>query len=164
MEEIILNKASCPVTDYVLKKKIILYNDEQKMLIFKDDKYIKLPKEEYLNNVKIDSGLEQSLSVNFEDEKLIQLVSFISYYNHFKNQNNKLTRISRKVVNEYYAYNIEFTQNLTNKILDSEYVLKKEYLPYIVYINEFLKSNYVVMKEDIEAVKKLQKKLKYEII
>ena len=124
MEQIILKKAYYPVMDSVLKRKIILYNSEHKILVLNDSRKIKLPKDAYYEN-----------------------------------------KISRELINEYYAYNIEFNQDVINSIWNSEYISSNNFLPYIINIDDFIEINpKLINVEDIEAVKTLQKKLKYEII
>lgn len=165
MEQIILKKAYYPVMDSVLKRKLILYNNEHKILVLDDSRQIKLPKDAYYENKIIDHKIEEILSMQLDDKKIIELVTIINYYSHFVEQNNKLNKISRELINEYYAYNIEFNQDVINSIWNSEYISSNNFLPYIINIDDFIKINSkLVNVEDIEAVKTLQKKLKCEII
>ena len=165
MEQIILKKAYYPVMDSVLKRKIILYNSEHKILVLNDSRKIKLPKDAYYENKIIDHKIEEILSMQLDDKKMIELVTIINYYSHFVEQNNKLNKISRELINEYYAYNIEFNQDVINSIWNSEYITSNNFLPYIINIDDFIEINpKLINVEDIEAVKTLQKKLKYEII
>lgn len=165
MEQIILRRAYYPVMDSVLKRKLILYNNEHKILVLDDSRQIKLPKDAYYENKIIEHKIEEILPIKLENKKIIELVTIINYYSHFVEQNNKLNKISRELINEYYAYNIEFNQDVINSIWNSEYISSNHFLPYIINIDDFIKINSKLVNiEDIEAVKTLQKKLKYEII
>lgn len=165
MEQIILRRAYHPVMDSILKRKLILYNNEHKILVLDDSRQIKLPKDAYYENKIIEHTIEEILPIKLENKKMIELVTIINYYSRFLENNNKLNKISRELINEYYAYNIEFNQDVINSIWNSEYISSNNFLPYIINIDDFIKINSkLVNREDIEAVKTLQKKLKYEII
>lgn len=161
MEQIILRRAYYPVMDSVLKRKLILYNNEHKILVLDDSRQIKLPKDAYYENKIIEHKIEEILPIKLENKKIIELVTIINYYSHFVEQNNKLNKISRELINEYYAYNIEFNQDVINSIWNSEYISSNNFLPYIINIDDFIEINpKLINVEDMEAVKILQKKIK----
>lgn len=151
--------------DSVLKRKLILYNNEHKLLVLDDGKKIKLPKDTYYESKVIEHGTDEILSMQLDNKKIIELVTIISYHSRFAGQNNKLNKISRELINEYYACNIEFNKDVINSIWNSKYVSSEKFLPYIIHMKEFVKLNFkIVNKEDIEAVKILQKKLEYKMV
>ena len=161
MEQIILKKAYYPVMDSVLKRKIILYNNEHKILVLDDSKHIKLPKDAYYEDKIIEHGITEILSMQLDNKKIMELVTIINYCSHFVEQNNKLNKISRELINEYYAYNIEFDKDVINSIWNSEYISSNNFLPYIINIDDFIEINpKLINVEDMEAVKILQKKIK----
>ena len=161
MEQIILKKAYYPVMDSVLKRKIILYNNEHKILVLDDSKHIKLPKDVYYEDKIIEHGITEILSMQLDNKKIMELVTIINYCSHFVEQNNKLNKISRELINEYYAYNIEFDKDVINSIWNSEYISSNNFLPYIINIDDFIEINpKLINVEDMEAVKILQKKIK----
>ena len=75
MKKIILKKAYYPVMDSVLKRKIILYNSEHKILVLNDSRKIKLPKDAYYENKIIDHKIEEILSMQLDDKKIIVTIA-----------------------------------------------------------------------------------------
>lgn len=158
MEEKTLIKAYYPVAENVLKKKLILYNDERKMLILESNNRFKFPKE---TCYETNRTIEQLLNIQIDEEKIVEIARIIVYRNRLKSVNNKLNNVSRKIINEYYAYNIEFNSDIINQIWNSSYIYSENVLPYLITMNQYL--NLDVRNYDKEAVKILQKKLNYEV-
>lgn len=151
-----------PIVNKTLKRKVILYNSENKILVLDDKKNIKFPKETFYNEEPKEK-INQILSCDLEEDKIIDLIKINYYYDRFYSENNRLIRGSREVINEYYAYNLEFNSDIINKIWNSKYCIFMKNLPYLINIEEFLNlDKKIINKEDVEAVKKLEKKLKYE--
>lgn len=151
-----------PIVNKTLKRKVILYNSENKILVLDDKKNIKFPKETFYNEEPKEK-INQILSCDLEEDKIIDLIKIDYYYDRFYSENNRLKRGSREVINEYYAYNLEFNSDITNKIWNSKYCIFMKNLPYLINIEEFLNlDKKIINKEDVEAVKTLEKKLKYE--
>lgn len=151
-----------PIVDKTLKRKVILYNSENKILILDNGKNIKLPKETF-HNEKPNQKINQILNCDLDEDRIVELVNIIYYYDRFYSENNRLKRGSREIINEYYAYNIEYNSDTIDRIWNSKYCIFRKNLPYLISIEEFLNlDKKIINKEDVEAVKILEKKLKYE--
>lgn len=157
MEEKILVKAHYPVKEELLKKKLILYNNERKILLLESNNRIKFPKE---TCYETDRTIEQLLNISIDEEKIIEIARLIIHRERLKSVNNKLKKISRKITHEYYAYSVEFNSDIINQIWNSFYIRSENVLPYLIEMSQYLKLN--VNNYDKEAVKILQKKLDYE--
>lgn len=151
-----------PIVNEILKRKVILYNSENKILILDSGKEIKFPKYTFYNE-KPKQKINQILNCNLDENRIVELVNIIYYYDRFYSENNRLKRGSREIINEYYTYNIEYNSDIIDKIWNSQYIISKEFLPYLISIEEFLNlDEKIINKEDVDAVKILEKKLKYE--
>lgn len=160
MEKIIIKQANYPIIERILKRKIILYNNEQKMLILVDGKFIKLPKKTSFADKKVEYGIEQIVPIPLEITKIEELVTIINYYNRFIGSNNKLKKVCRELINEYYIYNIEFNQEIIDLIVYDEKFASLSLLPDIISMQDFIQlGTGIIRREDKEAVKILQKKL-----
>ena len=159
MDTIIIKKANYPVIEKVLKKKYILYNNENKILFLKVSNAISLPK-----NVNYSSGYTITLFDNvfkplLKDE-VEELVRLVGYYDRFKEINNKLKKCCFESINEYYTYFMEFNSDFINSILND--LEKENIIPHLLTAEEFLRLGKMAKKEDKEAIKVLVKKLNYE--
>ena len=150
-----------PVEEIIQKNKVIVFNQEHKILVLDGGKNIKLPKD-----MKSSKGYSiqilQSLFL-LDPDKKVDLLTKTFYYQIFKEENNKLKKVNRKIIQEYYAYYMEFLPEQIDRIWNSQILMKEERIPYLLEMKQFLKlKTPYVSEEDKEAVKILEKKLNYE--
>lgn len=150
-----------PVEEIIQKNKVIAFNQERKILVLDGGKNIKLPKD--MRSSKGHSiQMLQSLFL-LDPDKKVDLLTKVFYYQIFKEENNKLKKVYRKIIQKYYAYYMEFLPEQLDRIWNSQALMKEERIPYLLDMDQFLKLEApYVNDEDKEAVKILEKKLNYE--
>lgn len=150
-----------PIEETIYKEKIIAFNQEHKMLVLDSGKDIKLPKD-IISSKGYSTELLQTLFL-IEQAKKINLLTITFYYKIFTEENNKLKKVNRKVIQKYYAYYVEFFSEQIDKIWNNSIIVQEERIPYLIEMEQFLKLQIpYVSGQDQKAVKILQKKLNHE--
>lgn len=155
------SKIIYPIEETIWKEKIIAFNQEQKILVLDDGRYIKLPKN-IISSKGYSTDFLQTLFL-IDPNKKIELLTMTFSYKIFKEKNNKLNDASREIIQKYYAYHVEFISEQIDKIWNNQTLITENRIPYLLDMEQFLKlKTPYVSEEDQQAVKLLQKKLNYE--